>query len=128
MLDDGPEPTGLRYCVSGVAMKLVPENEEDRQRANELRQTAKVSPMDLSTADWRLVLTPAQFRITRLRVNEEPFSSGLEKMDLEEKGIFRCVCCESPLFCMSTKFDSGCGWPSFTAPISRRKGGTVCFK
>ena len=109
-------------------MKFLPENEENRQRAIELRQKAKVYPMDLSTDDWKLILTPAQFRTTRLRENEEPFSSGLEKMSLDEKGIFRCVCCESPLFAMSTKFNSGCGWPSFTAPIRRRNGGTVCFK
>ena len=46
----------------------------------ELRQKAIDSPKELSTADWELILTPEQFRVTRMQQNEEPFSSGLENV------------------------------------------------
>ena len=91
MLDEGPLPDGMRYCVSGVALKFIPDSETNRMRANVLREKAKTSPMELNMEDWKLILTPEQFRITRMRQNEDPFSSGLEKMNLDEEGIFRCL-------------------------------------
>jgi peptide-methionine (R)-S-oxide reductase len=60
-------------------------------------------------------LTPEQYRVTRERGTERPFSSPLnnEKRD----GMFTCVCCGEPLFNADAKYDSGSGWPSFTAPV-----------
>ena len=129
MLDAGPLPDGMRFCVSGVAMKFTPENEDARKKAIELRKRAKESPKELTIEDWKLILTPEQFRVTRLRANEEPFSSGLvEQMNLDENGIFRCVCCEGALFDMATKFNNDSGWPTFSDFIPRRKGGKISYR
>ena len=67
-----------------------------------------------SDAEWRQVLTPEQYRVTRKHGTERAFSHPYaeEKRD----GMYRCVCCGAPLFSSETKFDSGTGWPSFYAP------------
>jgi len=66
-------------------------------------------------AEWKALLTPEQYRITRLKGTERPFSSQM--CSLFSPGIYACVCCETLLFDASEKFESGTGWPSFTQPI-----------
>ena len=65
--------------------------------------------------EWRAQLTPEQFRVARTAGTERPFSS--EMCSLFEPGRYGCVCCGEPLFDASVKFESGTGWPSFTAPV-----------
>ncbi|HEV7860251.1 MAG TPA: peptide-methionine (R)-S-oxide reductase MsrB, partial [Pyrinomonadaceae bacterium] len=69
-------------------------------------------------AEWKRLLTPEQYYITRQKGTEAPYSSPLNK--IHDKGTFLCVSCELPLFSSSTKFDSQTGWPSFYAPIDKR--------
>ena len=68
-------------------------------------------------AEWRALLTPEQYAIMREHGTERPGSCAL----LTEKrpGVFSCAGCGQPLFESTTKFDSGTGWPSFTAPVAR---------
>jgi peptide-methionine (R)-S-oxide reductase len=68
-----------------------------------------------SDADWKATLTPEQYRVTRLAGTERPFTG--EYWNTKGDGVYRCVCCDTPLFDSSTKFDSACGWPSFTGPV-----------
>jgi peptide-methionine (R)-S-oxide reductase len=65
--------------------------------------------------EWQDQLTSEQYRITRMKGTERPFSG--EYNDNKEEGIYRCVACEAPLFSSDTKYDSGSGWPSFWAPL-----------
>ena len=68
-----------------------------------------------SEEEWQAELTPEQYRVTRMKGTERPFSG--EYNDNKEEGIYRCVACDAPLFSSDTKYDSGSGWPSFWAPL-----------
>jgi methionine-R-sulfoxide reductase len=68
-----------------------------------------------SIDEWRAVLTPEQFRVTRLQGTEPPFRNAFH--DHHEDGVYFSVCSDTPLFDSRDKFDSGTGWPSFTRPI-----------
>src|SRR5258706_12091576 len=70
-----------------------------------------------SDAEWRKVLTPEQFRITRKAGTEIAFTR--KYWDNHAKGIYRCVCCGTDLFSSDTKFESGTGSPSLTPPIAK---------
>ena len=70
-------------------------------------------------AEWRELLSPEQFRITRRKGTERAFSGAY--WDTKEDGIYQCVCCGQPLFDAKTKFDSGTGWPSFWGPLASDK-------
>ena len=67
--------------------------------------------------EWRALLTPEQFKVTRKKGTERPFSS--EMCGLFTAGRYNCVCCGTPLFDSTSKFDSRTGWPSFTQPLER---------
>ena len=66
-------------------------------------------------SQWRQELTPEQYAVCRQKGTEPPFSGEL--YDNKADGEYRCVCCGSALFDSGTKYDSGTGWPSFSAPL-----------
>ncbi len=67
---------------------------------------------------WREQLTPEQYRVTRQKGTEPPFSGKFN--DFKQAGVYACVCCGAGLFDSEQKFDSGSGWPSYWAPITER--------
>lgn len=69
-----------------------------------------------SDAEWREKLTPEQYRVCREKGTEPAFSGAY--WDAEEAGTYRCACCGHELFGSETKYDSGTGWPSFSAPLA----------
>jgi peptide-methionine (R)-S-oxide reductase len=72
-----------------------------------------------SDREWREQLTDEQYYVTRQKGTERPFTGKYN--NFKEEGIFRCVGCGEILFKSETKFDSGCGWPSYYAPVEREK-------
>ena len=72
-----------------------------------------------SDAEWKKELTPEQFRVTRQKGTERAFTGAY--WNSKKDGTYRCVCCGAELFASESKFDSGCGWPSFTAPKEGEK-------
>jgi peptide-methionine (R)-S-oxide reductase len=74
-----------------------------------------------SDAEWRAQLSDLAYRVTRKHATERAFTHD----DFPKTpGIFRCVCCDAPLFGQDAKFDSGTGWPSFFAPLPGAELGT----
>lgn len=73
----------------------------------------KISKTD---EEWRKELTAEEFLVTRQAGTERPFS-GVYWNETRE-GVYSCKCCKQPLFSSSTKFDAGCGWPSFFEALS----------
>ncbi len=69
-----------------------------------------------SEAEWRAQLTPEQYQVAREKGTERAFSGA--HWNSKAKGVYACVCCGQPLFSSETKFDSGTGWPSFSAPVA----------
>ena len=72
--------------------------------------------MSKTEAEWKKLLTPAQYHILREAGTDAPFSGQYEA---KGKGIYECVACDNPLFSTGTQFDSGTGWPSFWQPLTK---------
>ncbi|MEN8119647.1 MAG: peptide-methionine (R)-S-oxide reductase MsrB [Bacteroidota bacterium] len=92
---------GIHSCSQSV----------DKEISNKKTKMDKKKKQDKSNNEWKKVLTPVQFYITRQNGTEKPFSGEYDHFF--EKGIYKCICCGTELFESNTKFDSGCGWPSF---------------
>ncbi len=70
----------------------------------------------MTDEEWKRVLTPEQYEVTRKKGTERACSGAY--WNIHEKGVYTCVCCGTELFSSDTKFDSGTGWPSFWAPVA----------
>ena len=86
------------------------------KQEGEREVTDKVVKTD---AEWRKILTPEQYRVTRQGATECAFTGKLH--DQHSAGVYRCVCCGLELFSSDGKFDSGTGWPSFLKPVRKEK-------
>ena len=69
--------------------------------------------------EWKKLLTPEQFEVTRKKGTERAFTG--QYWNFHDQGVYLCICCGNELFNSETKFDSGCGWPSFYAPKDEDK-------
>jgi methionine-R-sulfoxide reductase len=104
--------TGAGACFSALAFQTA-----TAQTLTRKVKTDSPFPKVIKTdEEWKKILTPEQFYVTRQKGTETPYTSPLNK--IYDKGIFACVCCNLPLFNSKQKFDSQTGWPSFWAPVA----------
>ena len=78
----------------------------------------RAEKVERTEAEWRAALTPEQYHVLREKGTERPFTGALTQN--HETGDYQCAGCGARLFGSDAKFDSGCGWPSFTIPADSR--------
>jgi len=103
--------------TKAVGEQTVAVSESDSQTPKQKGATMSEEVIK-SDEEWRALLTPEQYQVTRREGTEPPFTG--EYYNFKGKGIYQCVCCGNELFSSGAKFDSGTGWPSFWEPISER--------
>jgi peptide-methionine (R)-S-oxide reductase len=79
-------------------------------------QPASEPPVQKTDAQWHRELSSIEYQVTRQAATERPFTGRY--WDHWERGVYHCVCCDTPLFESDAKFDAGCGWPSYVKPIN----------
>jgi peptide-methionine (R)-S-oxide reductase len=85
--------------------------------AGERKDVVTVPMIRKAEAEWKAQLSPDSFEVARHAGTERAFSGEL--LNIHDKGVFRCICCDTAVFSSATKFESGTGWPSFWAPIAK---------
>lgn len=105
----------LQQCTySQSSNKQTTKMDNKKNPAYSRTDTGKVN---LSEEEWKKVLPAEVYSIARLKGTERPWTSKYE--DFKEVGTYYCAACGNALFKSDTKFESGCGWPSFYQPISK---------
>ena len=86
-------------------------------KKNPVYSNSDTSKVNLTEEEWKKILPADVYHIAREKGTEKPWSSALET--IHDKGTYYCAACGNPLFISDTKFESGCGWPSFYQPVSK---------
>jgi peptide methionine sulfoxide reductase msrA/msrB len=105
--------------LMGARMERAPGKEKIQIFNASTGKIEEVDKVCKTDAEWKKILTPEQYQVTRLKGTESPFSRQCPVPTKGEKGIYQCVCCGTDLFKYETKFESGTGWPSFWEPVSK---------
>src|SRR5687768_18113533 len=89
---------------------------ENFKKNNPVYSKTETGKVALTEEEWKKILSPEVFTIARQKGTERPWTSKYEKF--HETGTYYCAACGNALFKSDTKFESGCGWPSFYQPVS----------
>lgn len=99
------------------APKTVIKDTMDDKNNNPVYSNSDTASVKLSEEEWKKILPANVYQIAREKGTERPWTSPLET--LKDKGTYYCAVCGNALFLSDTKFESGCGWPSFYQPVSK---------
>src|SRR3954449_5872895 len=105
---------GWYGCYSQTSKTNIMDSSKKNNPVYSNTDTDKVS---LKDEEWKKILSPEVYQIARQKGTERPWSSKFETS--KEVGTYYCAVCGNPLFKSDTKFESGCGWPSFYQPVSK---------
>ncbi len=110
----------FRHGVETVAAKNSAPKDVKIVKFSDAGQRLDVTTLPLvvkTEAEWRQQLSPIAFEVARHAGTERAYSG--QYWNLHDKGLYRCICCDTALFNSDTKFESGTGWPSFWQPIAK---------
>ncbi|MFN8255125.1 MAG: peptide-methionine (R)-S-oxide reductase MsrB [Bacteroidales bacterium] len=96
----------ILIILSGISSNSCSQEKKEKNET-----TSKMEKMEKTKQEWKQILTPMAYFVTRENGTESPFTGKFDKF--YEKGTYICVCCKQPLFESDKKYDSGCGWPAF---------------
>lgn len=109
---------GIQGCYSQTApSKKINAMDNSNQKKNPVYSNTDTSKVVLNDDEWKKILPANVYQVARQKGTERPFTSPYETS--HEVGTYYCAVCGNPLFRSDTKFESGCGWPSFYEPISK---------
>jgi peptide-methionine (R)-S-oxide reductase len=110
-----PLALGLQFCTYSQNNKKTVMDSANKN--NPVYSNTDSSKVNMSEDEWKKILPQDVYYIARQKGTERPWSSPLE--NVKDKGTYYCAVCGNALFVSDTKFESGCGWPSFYQPISK---------
>jgi peptide-methionine (R)-S-oxide reductase len=90
-----------------------------QDKKNKIMEPKDTSQITKSEEEWKKLLTPMQFHVTREKGTEHPFTGEYD--DFFQKGSYACICCGTILFSSVQKYNSGCGWPAFSDAVDKNK-------
>ena len=106
----------LLIMITGCAQNTKKQDSMSTEK-NPVYSKTDSGKVALSDADWKKILSPEVYRIAREKGTERPYTSKYETSN--DVGTYYCAACGNALFKSDTKFESGCGWPSFYEPITK---------
>lgn len=113
----------LSSCQAQTKPTLKMNNNDSTKPTNPFYNKADNKKLAVKDEDWKKVLNPEVYYIARQKGTERPWSSKFES--LTDTGTYYCAVCGNALFKSDTKFESGCGWPSFYEPVNK---GAIIYK
>src|SRR5919202_1742566 len=105
---------GWYGCYSQTEKRIIMDSTKNDNPVYSKTDSSKVT---LKDEEWKKILSPEVYYIARQKGTERPWTSKFETS--KEIGTYYCAVCGNPLFKSDTKFESGCGWPSFYQPVSK---------
>lgn len=105
------------YSQQTPSKIVIKDTMDDKKTNNPIYSNTDTSSVKLSEEEWKKILPANVYQIAREKGTERPWTSPLET--LTAKGTYYCAVCGNALFLSDTKFESGCGWPSFYQPVSK---------